>query len=207
MLHRLSRALEKRSHTHDQFRSWATMLFLFAAIVLVGHLTTFGLIQAQAQLPRGLPFLSRGCEILLVVVVFWYFHGRRFFPASGAEKSLGSIWLGYLAANGISGLASRLLIGLGVIAGGPNSPEGWNELIVYPMVAILSGLAFFVMGGFYWGRYYGVGIAFFLLALIMPLHLPWAPLEYALVWTLVLVGIGLHLRHRDHPRIVSSKAP
>jgi serine/threonine-protein kinase len=196
ILLRLSRALEKRSHTHDQFRSWATMLFLFAAIVLVGHLVTFGLIQVHAQLPPGLPLLSRGCELLLVIGVFWYFQGERFFPTSRAEKSLGSIWLGYLAANGFSGLVIRLFLSLGLIAAGPNSPEGWNELIVYPMVAILSGLAFFVMGGFYWGRYYAVGLAFFLLALVMPLNLPWAPLEYALLWTLVLVGIGLHLRNR-----------
>jgi hypothetical protein len=50
------------------------------------------------------------------------------------------------------------------------------------------------MGGLYWGRYYALGLAFFLLALLLPLHLTWAPLEFGGLWAGALVAIGLHLR-------------
>jgi len=70
-------------------------------------------------------------------------------------------------------------------------------LLAYPFSAILSGLAFFVMGGFYWGRYYGISLVFFVLALLMPLNLAWAPLEFGAVWAIALVGIGLQLRHQQ----------
>jgi hypothetical protein len=66
---------------------------------------------------------------------------------------------------------------------------------MYPFSAVLGGLAFMVMGGLYWGRYYAVGILFFVLALLIALHLAWAPLAFGLFWAVVLTGIGLHLRH------------
>jgi hypothetical protein len=64
-------------------------------------------------------------------------------------------------------------------------------------LALLSGLAFFVMGSLYWGGYYAVGAAFFALALAMPLGLEWAPLAFGLFWAAVLVAISLHIRRLD----------
>jgi hypothetical protein len=39
-----------------------------------------------------------------------------------------------------------------------------------------------------------VGLAFFLLAGLMPLRLQWAGLEFGILWGLILSGLGLHLR-------------
>ena len=66
--------------------------------------------------------------------------------------------------------------------------------VQYPISAVLSGLAFFMMGSGYWGLYYILGVAFFALALLMPLSLTWAPLELGGVWATSLVAIGFHLR-------------
>ncbi len=66
--------------------------------------------------------------------------------------------------------------------------------MLYPFSAIISGLAFFVMGSNYWGRCYAFGLAFWGLAVLMPLHLEWAPLEFGVLWSAILTAVGLHLR-------------
>jgi hypothetical protein len=91
-------------------------------------------------------------------------------------------------------MASRMLFRHHILAHDPTTPERWGELIFYPTSAILSGLAFFIMGSNYWGRCYAVGLAFMGLALVMPLRLAWAPVEFGLAWCVALVSFGLHLR-------------
>ena len=88
----------------------------------------------------------------------------------------------------------RLLIAGGVLSAGPNAPESWQEEIQYPFAAVLSGLAFWIMGGIYASRFYLFGLAFFALSLLMLLHLPWAPLEFGLLWAVSLAAIGWRLR-------------
>jgi hypothetical protein len=50
------------------------------------------------------------------------------------------------------------------------------------------------MGSSYWGRCYAFGLAFFALAVLMPLKLELAPLAFGLTWSACLTAIGLHLR-------------
>ena len=61
-------------------------------------------------------------------------------------------------------------------------------------MSLVAGLAFFVMGSNYWGRCYMFGIAFWIMAAIMPLHLSLAPLEFGAVWSVALAWLGYHLR-------------
>ena len=86
-----------------------------------------------------------------------------------------SIWIGFFMACHLAVLATYLTTK-------PGQPV--EVLDGYPMLAILSGLAFFTLGANYWGKCYAFGIAFFGLSLTMPLRLPWAPLEFGLLWTL-----------------------
>ena len=67
-------------------------------------------------------------------------------------------------------------------------------MLVYPFSAVLSGLAFFSMGSNYWGRCYAIGLGFFVMAVLMPLHPEWSPLEFGILWTVALTSLGLHLR-------------
>ena len=69
-----------------------------------------------------------------------------------------------------------------------------DDLTLLPIWAVLSGLAYFVMGSNYWGRCYAYGVAFFAIALLMPLHLKWASLEFGGLWALCLIDLGLRLR-------------
>jgi hypothetical protein len=98
------------------------------------------------------------------------------------------------AAYGIIIVAIALLVSGNVLARGPAGPSGMKELIFYPFSAALAGLALFIMGARYWGRCYEFGLAFFVLAMLMPLKLEWAPLEFGLLWGVVLTAFGIHLR-------------
>jgi hypothetical protein len=189
---RLTRALRQQSHHETEFRAWGSALLLLAGLILAGHVAAFILIQTGQ--PRWLHWLNRAAQLVLGVFLFWFYRGRRLLPSGSAERQLWSIWGGYLAAFVTGAGLNRVLIVAGVVAGGAAAPRGWEDLLAYPFSAVLSGLAFIVMGGLYWGRYYAVGLAFFLLAALMPLHLGGAPLAFGLLWTVCLVGIGLHLR-------------
>jgi serine/threonine protein kinase len=191
ILKRLTRALNKLSQREGDLHIWASLLLLLSAIFLVGHVLTFVLIQTE-QSPE-LIFLSRAGQFLLGGGALWFFRRRDPLPATAAERQVWSIWIGYLAAYATSGLMIRVLIGR-VLTAGPAAPAGWQEVISYPFAAILSGFAFFVMGASYWGRYYAIGLAFFVLSLLMLLRLEWSPLAYGILWALCLVIIAGHLR-------------
>jgi hypothetical protein len=98
---------------------------------------------------------------------------------------LWALWLAYVAANFCIPLV------LGPLPGLDELPWYWAS---YAVSSLLTGLAFCVLGANYWGRFYAFGIAFFVLAAIIPWTLPWASLEFGLLWTAALVAIGLRLR-------------
>jgi serine/threonine protein kinase len=184
VLDQLARTLE-RSHYDIEFRSWGTMLLLFAAITLVEHLVVFGLTMHGPPYPRGPLTTARFVQFALMALVFWRTRRHHLLPTSAAERQLWSIWVGYLGAYVMLGLVGRELT---------RTERLLDELALYPMRALLSGIAFFAMGGSYWGRCYVFGLAFFLLAALMPLQLMWAPLEFGLFWSAILLLIGLRLR-------------
>jgi phosphatidylglycerophosphate synthase len=57
-------------------------------------------------------------------------------------------------------------------------------------------MGFFTMGSSYWGKCYLFGLAFFVLAALMPLKLEWAwaPLALGTLWAVTLVLIARHVR-------------
>jgi hypothetical protein len=191
VLDRLTRTLD-RSQYDVEFGSWGTMLLWFGLIVLLGHVATFVLI-ANDQ-PRWLLWIERSSQLLLMGLVFWRYRRHQLLPASMAERQLWSIWLGYLVAFTVSAAVYRLLVRLNFLGRGAEGPDHWDELILYPGFAILSGLGFFVMGSSFWGRCYAVGVAFFALAFVMAIHPPWAPIEFGLAWGATLAAIGVRLR-------------
>ena len=86
-------------------------------------------------------------------------------------------------------------LSLRVVAGRPLlGPEDPHKTALYVPWSLLSGLAFFVMGGSYWGRCYAFGLAFFALAALLPWRLAWAPLLFGALWTVALLSLGLYLR-------------
>jgi serine/threonine-protein kinase len=68
-------------------------------------------------------------------------------------------------------------------------------LAFYPPWTVLNGVAFLVVGQLYWGRYYLVGLAHFLVAALLPLCQDLAPLVYG-----VFVAVCMVLGAVDHIR-------
>jgi eukaryotic-like serine/threonine-protein kinase len=193
VLDRLARTLVRSQHD-IAFHTWSTMVLIFAGIVFVEHIVVY--VLTRMDQPHWMVMSARLLQFVAIGIVFWKNRGSRLLPTSPAERELWTIWIGYLAAYGFSLLAIRTLVSYGIIVRGPapDIPARWDELILYPFSAIASGLAFFIMGSNYWGKLYAVGLAFWVMAALMPLHLDWAPLEFGVLWSAVLVALGLHLR-------------
>ena len=191
ILGRLTRTLERSQHD-IAFHTWSTMVLLIAVIVFVEHLAVF--VLTQTGQPRGMVMTAKVLQFVFIGLVFWRNRGSRLLPTSGPERELWTIWIGYLASYAVNLFVSRSLGWRELITQGPSGPERWDDLLLYPYSALVSGLAFFVMGSNYWGRCYAFGVAFWVTALLMPLHLEWAPLEFGLLWSGTLTALGLHLR-------------
>ena len=186
LLDRLVRAVG-RSQDDAEFFTWGPMLLWFGVILFVAQTSVAALLAFATPADVFDWILGiRAVQFGVMAIVFYRFRSPAVLPRSPAERQLWAIWLGYLAATAIIVLSNRQLSYLGKIS---------DDLTCYPLWAALSGLAFFVMGSSYWGRLYVVGGAFFVLALLMPFQLAWAPLEFGIVWAASLVGISLHLRH------------
>ena len=191
LLSRVARTLEGSGHA-PEFRGWSSLLLVLAAIVFVGHLITF--LVLSLGLPSGLDTVSRAVQFVLAAVLFWRFRPQTVLPTTAGERLLWSIWVGYFLAHQTVLAVKHLLVRQGLLAPGPAAPPRWLALLPYPFLALLSGLAFFAMGSAYWGRYYAFGLAFFVLAAVMPLWLSGAPLLLGTLWAVCLILIALHLR-------------
>ena len=204
MLGRLARTLE-RSHHDVAFSPWSTMILIIAAIVLVGHIIVFMLIQTGQT--RALITAAKLAQFVAIGYVFWRNRGSRLLPATPPERLLWTIWIAYIVAYFISLSVARSLIAHEIVTPHPDAPSGAADLILYPFSAVISGFAFFIMGSNYWGRCYIFGIMFHFLALLMPVEIHIAPLEFGVLWCLCLVSIGVRLRRLSETAVSPQAAP
>src|SRR5205814_1794261 len=124
-------------------------------------------------------------------------------------RELWTIWIGYFITYFFIVIVTRALSYLDILRASPD----WKfhayflELFPYPFIALVSGLAFFIMGSNYWGRCYAIGAVFFVIGPLMTLDLTLGPLYFGLVWTVVLTMLGLHLRGQGKAAESSTTVP
>ncbi len=188
---RITRALSQTS-LDASLRGWSSVLFWLAGIIFVSHASVFALVQLDVSGP--LLFGVRLAQFLALVVLFWYNRSKQLLPRTSAERELWTIWAGYLIAAGTASILLRMMEYSHLIVPGEGVPRHWDSLLVYPVLSILSGLAFFAMGNNYWGPCYAFGVAFFGSALLNVLALEWAPLEFATLWGLAVTSLAVHMR-------------
>jgi serine/threonine-protein kinase len=181
ILDRLARTLE-RSQFDIDFRSYSSLMLLYAVLELLAEVVIFLLIRSHQSSLLILP--TRACQWSLMAVGFHYNQSSRRQAANAAERMMWSVWLGVLLACFAIGGAAHIKGGLSIEV----------ELTLYPALSAVAGMAFFVIGGSSWGRCYLFGLAFFASALVMALAPQWAPLEYGALWSVALGIIALHLR-------------
>lgn len=131
---------------------------------------------------RGGNFL-RGFGFFLVV---GYFRRGRFWPRGLAERQLWAIWGGYLVVCFVYGISTHFKHVV--------EHSSVSVLDRYQGLACMTAFAFIVMAPTIWGYSIVIGVAYLLLAFVMAFDLMWAPLEFGVLWAVVLVGLGLRLR-------------
>ena len=129
-------------------------------------------------------------------------------PTNAAERTLWTIWIGYFTTYFAIVVTTRLLTMRHVIQGVDIDSRYLHELLPYPYISMVSGLAFFIMGSNYWGRCYAIGILFFAAAPLMVLNFALSPLIFGVLWAIALMVLGLHLRKQGHKKeLERSTAP
>ncbi|HYV37739.1 MAG TPA: serine/threonine-protein kinase, partial [Gemmataceae bacterium] len=130
------RGFNKRVEVFDA-RTWSNLTLVGAALASLTHLAIFWV--AQMERP-ALPFwLCLGGHWLAVGLLAWYYLLRRPKPLGTDEWDIASIWAGMC-------LASIALCAVYY----PWGQEG--ILAMYPPLALLCGLYYFVLAQLYWGR-------------------------------------------------------
>jgi serine/threonine-protein kinase len=176
LLDRVSRTLASSQHDKE-FRAWGYGLVLFAIIIFAAHAITT--LMLEAGIDRGLSFwIPRVAQFLMLGIVFWRFRPHTLLPTSSAERLLWAVWGGYLVAYVSMGLVLAML--------------GQDHLHSYGAMAVLTGLAFFVMGCHVWGWCYTIGLVFMVagpLFVKLP-NLNLAPLAFGSLWGLALLTVG-----------------
>jgi serine/threonine protein kinase len=176
-------SLLEHSQYDVQFQAYSRMLFTFAAIMLLGEIGKFMTLRSGQTLL--VVSLIEAIRLSSVVGLLLWFRPSGLRPISSAERLMWSVWIGYLLTLYAVGAAHWILFG------------GWvaeEEFKLYPPIAAVTGMAFFVLGCSYWGWCYAFGLAFHALALLMTLDLRWAPLEFGILWAVALVVIGIRLQ-------------
>ncbi len=181
LLARVGRALE-RSQYDVELHPYGNMLFWFAGIVGLMHAVKY--LQLVFERPIHELLAAQVVQFTALGAVMWYYRPRGLLAATPAERQLWSVWIGYLLTCVLVAWTSYHLWGMAELYKGK----------LYPYYALLTGMAFFVLGSSYWGRCYLLGVAFFALAGVMVLELKWAALEFAGLWTITLVVLGRRLR-------------
>jgi hypothetical protein len=185
LVDRLARTLE-RSQLDVEFRSYGVVLYWFALIVAFTHLIKH--FQIALRQPVFIVAANQGLQFVLMGIVFWRYRPQGMMPSTTAERQLWSVWIGYIVASVMISLLTKALFGV----------EQLYLQIDYPYFAVTAGLAFFTLGGSYWGWCYVFSLAFFVAAWVMLLDLRWAVLEFGGLWGVVLLTLGRHLRRLSH---------
>lgn len=190
MLDRLARTLERDTHTAD-FSAWSSMVLMMAVVVFVEHLAAFLLVWTEQ--PRSWIMLARSVQLLLLGLLFWHNRRGQLLPTNAAERELWTIWIGYFTTYFFTIITTRLLTYRETIESDVVVNTYFPELLPYPFISLVSGLAFFIMGSNYWGRCYAIGAAFFLVGPLIAIDLRFGPLIFGMLWSIVLVMLGRHL--------------
>jgi serine/threonine-protein kinase len=179
---RIASALE-HSHYDVRFQSDSLLLFGFALVMFLVEVAKFVALHTGQSLLVVAAIEAARFGSLALLLLMLRPSGLR--PRDNAERFLWAVWIGYVLTVFAIGVAHWTKVG------------GWfaaREFELYPPLAAVTGMAFFILGCSYWGWCYALGLGFHALALLMAMDLRWAPLEFGGLWAMTLIIIGIRLR-------------
>ncbi len=177
---RVSKAVAKTGLIRE-FQASGWLYLVTGAVFAAAHTTVFFSLRLEAPEWAVWPLFL--LPFLMLFAAFRLAESRSIRPVGWAERQVWPIWGGYALASATILLATRLM----------NSDAGTAIRTAYPALAVLTGLAFIVMGPDYWGWHYVHGLTWMACALLMALTPNWAPLEAAAITAFCLGQIGLFL--------------
>jgi eukaryotic-like serine/threonine-protein kinase len=186
----------RQGHYDVRFQSWGTMLYQFAAVVVVAHLIIIPVFWLQ---PPGFETWEAGLHLAMFAtlgLLFWRHQPERLWPTNPIERQAWMLLIGFVLACILTGVSDRLQA---------TSDRPYMPLHLYPKFSILSGMLFLILGSSYWGGCYVFGATFFLLSLLMPFAPDLAPMAIGGLWTAALLVLGRHLHQLG--REAEKKAP
>ncbi len=190
VIERLQREL-KRSQHEGKIGPWGKGLLYLGMFIIAVHLATS--VMLQMRYPEWLSFWIPRTFMILTLIPWLrrYRPGDGLLPTNTLERQIWSVWLGYLLAFAMLYMVIQ--------------SEGRDHLDIYGPGMILSGLAWFVMGGLVWGGAYLIGIGFWALAPFVALMggVEWSPGAFGIVWGVALIITGL--RYQKLSRAEPSK--
>jgi tRNA A-37 threonylcarbamoyl transferase component Bud32 len=164
-----------------EFRASGWFYLLTGAVFAAAHTAVFFELLFEAPEWAVWPLF-----VMPSLVLFSVFRRQRLIaerPLGWADKQIWPIWGGQALGSATILLASRLM--------NPSAETAFRT--AYPALAVLTGLAFLVMGRDYWGRHYLHGLMWMAGAVLMALTPTWAPLEAAALTAFCLGQIGVFL--------------
>jgi serine/threonine-protein kinase len=174
---RLRRALSRR-HQETVLGDWSAILFLEGVTILIGCalLNLWELRGVRSWWPYALTKLVQVAVMLLLAVRFRPSREPR---ATAMERQVWTLVPAYYGGFAAMALVNQFLE--------PPVP-------LPPFLAVLSGVAFMTLGASVWGWFYIWGAAFFGLAVLIAVCMPYGMLLLGGGWFVCLVIGSLHLR-------------
>lgn len=164
-----------------EFRASGWLYLATGAVFSAAHVTVFFALRLEAPEWAVWPFFF--LPYLMLFGAFRLAESTSIRPMGWADRQVWPIWGGHALASATILLAARLT----------NSDGETAIHAAYPALAVLTGLAFAVMGRDYWGRHYLHALMWMAGAVVMALTPTRAPLEAAALTALCLGQIGLFL--------------
>jgi serine/threonine-protein kinase len=174
----LTREFGKRRDVIDPAR-WVRLNFIGAAVSLPAYVAIFWATRVDG--PAILFWACTSAHWALVGLLFWYILGRRPQSFTTDERHILAMFGGYC-------------ISVGVLTAIAYPWDSEHVLMMFPPLAVISGLSYLVLARLYWGGMYLYALGFYLLAVVMRLDLRWAPLEFGCLNAAAHVVSGLLLR-------------
>ncbi|MEE2990181.1 MAG: serine/threonine-protein kinase [Planctomycetota bacterium] len=184
LVDRVTRSLQRSRHDVD-LRAWGSMLYWIGAIVFLAEVGIYFHTRDGPPYNVQTGATLRLIQIIVLGIVLWTNRENWSISMGSVERQMLSIWIAFFLSCWLSLVVAYLMQT-------PDRPL--DQIQLYPHFAILSGLIYFVIGSNYWGQCYFFGVLFFALALVMPLELTLAPLEFGGLWAFCLVLIGRRLQ-------------
>jgi serine/threonine protein kinase len=163
--------------------AWSSALLWQAALSAPAYLSVYGLLELGSPAPVFWFWL------LLLMLAEWapYVVPRQIRRYDPREREILLLWVSVC-------IAKAILFGLTCPLLGTVHPEEVYRF--FPASLAVSGLMLCLEGRLYLGRLYIFGLLDFVVAIVLAIWLPLAPLLFALWNSAVLIWIALHLRRR-----------